>query len=270
MKLFLKLSIAIIAISLISASCKKENAASVNEVSQDILKKIATQGFNIEDVRRINNVYLVEGDILLTDENLNSKSTSPNLLIATSEQYRTTNLVTGLPKTITVSVSGTLVGVAVWSKAVDGAINRYNRLGLSIKFKRVASDGNIDINGFNEGFNGKYITLGFAGFPTNNGAPYNKITLNTNTGAYGVSPNQGFITSVLQHEIGHCIGFRHTDYFNRALSCGGQAANEAGDAIKIWGTPSGFSSESFMLACSSGKDRGFNFNDLIALYYLYF
>ena len=270
MKLLLKSGIAIIAITLLSISCKKENAASVNEVSQDVLNKIFTKGFNIEGVRKVNNGYLVEGDIVLTDENLNTKSTSPNLLIATNEQYRTTNLVTGLPKTITVSISGTLTGVAVWSKATDEAINRYNWLRLSIKFKRVASGGNIDINGFNEGSSGGYITLGFAGFPTNNGNPYNKIALNTNAAAYGISPNQGVITSVLQHEIGHCIGFRHTDYFNRSLSCGGQKVNEAGDAVKIPGTTSGFSSESFMLACSSGKDRSFNFNDLIALYYLYF
>ena len=266
MKLLLQLSIAIIAITLLSTSCKKENAASVNEVPQDVLNKIVTKGFSIEDVRKVNNGYLVEGDIVLTDENLNTKSTSPNLLIANSEQYRTTNIVTGLPRTITVSVSGTLTGITVWSKAVDDAINRYNRLWLKIRFKRVASGGNIDINGFNEGSS----TLGFAGFPTNNGAPYNKISLNTNAAAFGISPNLRLVTSVLQHEIGHCIGFRHTDYFNRALSCGGEKANEAGDAIKIPGTTSGFSSESFMLACSAGKNRDFNFNDLIALYYLYF
>ena len=270
MKLLLQSSIAIIAITLLSTSCKKENAASVNEVSQDVLNKIATKGFSIEDVRKVNNGYLVEGDIVLTDENLNTKSTSPNLLIANNEQYRTTNLVKGLPRTITVSISGTLTNTAVWSKAIDEAIKRYNKFWLRLKFKRVASGGNIDINGFNEGSYNGSVTLGFAGFPMSNGNPYNQISLNTNAAAYGSSPNLYVIASVIQHEIGHCIGFRHTDYFNRALSCGGQKADEAGDAIKIPGTTSGFSSESFMLACSAGKNRDFNFNDLIALYYLYF
>ena len=96
--------------------------------------------------------------------------------------------------------------------------------------------------------------------------------MNTNVQAYGANPNEFYITSVLQHEMGHCIGFRHTDYFNRALSCGGSKSNErAGTigAILIPGTPSGFDSESFMLACSAGTDRTFNPNDKIALNYLY-
>jgi hypothetical protein len=72
--------------------------------------------------------------------------------------------------------------------------------------------------------------------------------------------------------MGHCIGFRHTDYFNRALSCGGAASNEGASnigAILIPGTPSGFDRESFMLACSAGTDRTFNANDKVALTYLY-
>jgi hypothetical protein len=96
--------------------------------------------------------------------------------------------------------------------------------------------------------------------------------MNTNVQAYGSNPNQGYITSVLQHEMGHCIGFRHTDYFNRALSCGGRKSNEGSagiGAILIPGTPSGFDKESFMLSCSAGTDRTFNANDIIALNYLY-
>ena len=272
MKLFLKSGMAILAIALLATSCKKENSASINEVPQDVMKKIAAQGFSTENVRKVDRGYLVEGDIVLTEENLNSQSVSPNLLIATNEQYRTTNLVNALPRTITVSVSGTLSGLAVWSNATDALISRYNALNLTVNFQRVASGGNVDIIGFDQGPSGGYITLGSSGFPTAAGDPYNQIKMNTNVQAYGSNPNQGYITSVLQHEMGHCIGFRHTDYFNRALSCGGSKSNErAGTigAILIPGTPSGFDAESFMLACSAGTDRTFNSNDVIALNYLY-
>ena len=272
MKLFLKSGIAILSIALLATSCKKENAATINEVPQDVMKKIEAQGFSTENVRKVDRGYLVEGDIVLTEENLNSQSVSPNLLIATDEQYRTTNLVKALPRTITVSVSGTLSGLAVWSNATDALISRYNALALQIKLQRVASGGNVDIVGFDQGPSGGYITLGSSGFPTSTGDPYNQIQMNTNPQAYGTNPNQGYITSVLQHEMGHCIGFRHTDYFNRALSCGGKKSNErAGTigAILIPGTPSGFDAESFMLACSAGTDRTFNTNDVIALNYLY-
>jgi hypothetical protein len=67
---------------------------------------------------------------------------------------------------------------------------------------------------------------------------------------------------------------RHTDYFNRNLSCGtGGGGNEGSSgvgAIHIPGTPTKtFDAGSWMLACSSGTDRTFNANDKIALNYLY-
>ncbi len=273
MKLFSKTLVAIFCLSLLTISCKRENVAANNDVSPTVLKQIADQGFSTDNVRKVNNGYLVEGDIILTNENLTQTSTSPNLLIANDEQYRTTNLVTRLPRTINVSVSGTLTGLSVWTNAAKAAIARYNSLpNHRLTFQYVTSGGNIDIVGFNQGPSGGYITLGSSGFPTSAGDPYNQIQLNTNAQAYGTNPNLDYVTSVIQHEMGHCIGFRHTDYFNRALSCGGHKSNErAGSigAILIPGTPSGFDAESFMLACSNGGNRDFNPNDKIAMDFLY-
>ncbi len=257
--------------AVVFTSCKRENITPVSEeISPAILQQIAAKGFETDNVHKVAQGYLVEGDIILTDANLKENSTSPNLIIANVEQYRTTNLVTK-PRTITVSVSGTLTGIAVWSNATDALISRYNALGLGLTFQRVASGGNVDIVGFNEGPSGGFITLGSSGFPDAAGNPYPQIQMNTNSQAYGTNPDQGYITSVLQHEMGHCIGFRHTDYKDRS-SCGHRKQNE-GDAgvgaIYIPGTPTGFDANSFMLACSSGTDRTFNANDIIALNYLY-
>ncbi|MES1160442.1 MAG: M57 family metalloprotease, partial [Bacteroidota bacterium] len=116
-----------------------------------------------------------------------------------------------------------------------------------------------------------FITLGSSGFPSG-GNPYNSIMMNTNAQAYGSNPNVLYVGSVIQHEMGHCIGFRHTDYMNRAYSCGGSAVNEGASnvgAILIPGTPSGPDANSWMLACSNGGNRTFNANDIIALNYLY-
>lgn len=258
--------------ALLFVSCKREQVAINETVSPDALAKIAAQGFSTENVHKVSQGYLVEGDIILTNENLNAPSSSPTLLIANDEQYRTTNLVTSLPRTITVSISGTLTSLAVWSNATNAAIARYNALPNSrLIFQRVSSGGNINVVGFNEGPSGGYITLGSSGFPSG-GNPYNEIQINTNVNAYGSNPDVNYVTSVLQHEIGHCIGFRHTDYFNRALSCGGRRYNEgkAGiGAILIPGTPSKNDATSFMESCSDGTDRTFNANDKIAMDYLY-
>ena len=246
-----------------------KHATTTNGITQDVLTKITNLGFSTDQARKVDNGYLVEGDIVLTDANLSEASTSPELVIATDEQYRTTNLVKKLPRTITVSISNL---PTVYVTATTNAVARYNALNLTLKFSIVSTGGAIQIIGFNEGPSGGYITLGSSGFPTKAGEPFNQIKLNTNAQAYGANPDLGYVTSVIQHEMGHCIGMRHTDYFNRAYSCGGAKSNEgkAGiGAVQIPGTPSKGDPNSWMLACSAGTDRSFNANDIVALNYLY-
>jgi hypothetical protein len=115
------------------------------------------------------------------------------------------------------------------------------------------------------------LYLAAAGFPTSKGHPYQSVDINS---AYlGANPSRSYLATVLAHEIGHSIGFRHTDYMDRAISCGGAAANEgAGSmgAIQIPGTPAMADGGSWMLACiSDGESRPFNTNDKKALNYLY-
>jgi hypothetical protein len=253
-------------------SCRKDartGPTTDNNPSTEVLAKIKTLGFGTSGVIKQDNGYLVEGDIVLTNELLNSVPEQSLLRIADAEQYRTTNLVTGLPRTITIKVVN--LGTAFVSGA-DLAISRYNGQNLQLHFSRITSGtASITIQGFNQGPSGGFITLGSSGFPSG-GNPYNSILMNTNAAAYGSNPNVNYVGSVIQHEIGHCIGFRHTDYMNRAYSCGGSAVNEGASnvgAIRIPGTPSGPDANSWMLACSNGGNRTFNANDIIALNYLY-
>lgn len=267
------LALAVLAVCVFSiVSCKKQTAAAATDqaIPASTLAQIKALGFSDQNVRRDEDGYLVEDDIVLSDELLNSSNDQKLLRIANTEQYRTTNLVTGLPRTITVKVTN--LGTA-FVQGTDLAIARYNALNLQIKFQRVTSGtAAINIKGFNQGPSGGYITLGSSGFPTNSGAPYGTIKMNTNAQAYGSNPDVNYVGSVIQHEIGHCIGMRHTDYMNRAYSCGGTAVNEGAStvgAILIPGTPSGPDANSWMLACSNGGNRTFNANDVVALNYLY-
>jgi len=255
-------------------ACKKDAKSSADNdaVSQEVLAKIQNQGFSTQSVKKVDNGYLVEGDIILTDENLNSKSTSPTLLIAQEEQYRTTNLVTRLPRVITVSVTNM---PTVYVQATQAAIARYNALPntrLTFQFQSTGT-GNIDVFGFNEGPSGGYITLGSSGFPTASGDPYNQIKMNTNAQAYGSNPDLNYVTSVIQHEMGHCIGFRHTDYMDRSYSCGGSYSNEGASTVgAVWiaNTPQTAEPNSWMLACiSANQDRPFDKYDVTALNALY-
>ena len=243
-------------------SCKKEaKEATPDEISQETLTKIYNHGFGTSNVQKVEEGYMVEGDIILTEEFLNTAPGGNFLRIANNEQYRTTNLVTGLPRTITVSSSGDVSSNV--SSAIDAAISRYNAQNLTISMQRVASGGQINIKIVN---GGPYIAS--AGFPSG-GNPYNTVKFNRQYQNW----QNNTLASVFAHEMGHCIGFRHTDYMDRSFSCGGSASNEGASsvgAIHISGTPTGPDAGSWMLACiGNGINRPFNNNDRTALNALY-
>ncbi len=258
----------VLLLSLFAVSCKKVENSSVaveQEVSAEAKAMAAAAGFNTAGMSATADGYLIEGDILLTKTELAdmANNNGPELIIANEEHYRTTNTVSGT-RTITVSLNTTQANFVA---ATTEAIRRYNALPLRIKFQKVTgTNANINIKTFYQVSN----TLGSAGFPSG-GNPYKTVNMNTYWYTSGISVNA--LATTIAHEMGHCIGFRHTDYMNRSYSCGGTATNEgtAGvGAIHIPGTPTGPSAGSWMLACSStSTNRPFTSADNTALNYLY-
>jgi Dual-action HEIGH metallo-peptidase len=256
-----KLILFVSIISVVSIiSCKKVDQVEtkIEKVSNEIIQAVKAQGFDTKSIMKTDGGYLVEGDIFLSDASLREKPSDPAIRIANVEQYRTFNLVNPpFPRTITVSVSTTTGLTPVYTAATDEAIARYNEaaLNLCLRFQRVATGGMIQISGINQGPNPDGgILLGQAGFPSG-GNPFNSIMIN----------------------MGHCIGMRHTDFFNRSFSCGvvgtnnneGQTTTGIG-AINIPGTPTAEDPNSWMLACTNQfTNRPFNANDRIALRFLY-
>ncbi|KAF2516665.1 M57 family metalloprotease [Flavobacterium foetidum] len=258
-------------------SCSKEDATTQSDqgslkVTPDVLNKISSLSLNNKDVQVIKNTnldgttedaFLIEGCIVMTEDQLNKMDLHGGI---TTEQYRTTNLVSA-PRTIRVvglSGTGTTALTTNMRAGLQAAINRYNNLGLSINFTLT----------FSSSTSGANIVVrrqvgsagGVAGFPSG-GNPYSSVTLYSGLDTYSTGVN----AHVSAHEIGHCIGLRHTDWFSRQ-SCG-QNSNEgtAGvGAIHIPGTPTGYDATSYMRACFSSSETGaFNANDITALNYLY-
>lgn len=249
-------------------SCQQEGV-DPNGISEDTLAKIAALGLSTDKVTfdAESGGYLVEGDILLMEEDLHQ--IPEDFRIPNLEQYRTFNLVTALPRTITCYMEVAKRGLpSSYLAALDEAIARYNAENLSITFQRVSSP-NADIS-FVRG-NGSYLAS--AGFPTAGGDPHNEIKVNSRY--LGRNPNTDYLATILSHEMGHCIGFRHTDWMDRSYSCGGATSNEGQEtsgvgAVRIGNTPAGPDPGSFMLACiGSNQNRPFNANDVDALNFLY-
>lgn len=246
-------------------SCSKNEPTVVLQqgISAEIVAKINALGFDASEAYPTEGGYIVEGDIFLSNEDLSKPMDVAHAIdFGQEEQYRTTNLVTGLPRNIKIQVA-TNLPTSIHT-ATTNAIARYNAEGLQITFTKVTSGGNINIKKAPNG--AQYIAS--AGFPSG-GNPYGQILFNNNYSNW----NGNTLTSIIAHEVGHCVGFRHTDYMDRSYSCGGAPVNE-GDggvgAIHIAGTPTGPDAASWMLACiGNGVNRPFNANDKTALNALY-
>jgi hypothetical protein len=275
MKKMTRLFAAVCLAALGLTSCQKNTKEIVaDEISQDVIGQIRQLGFSTDGIRKTAEGYVVENDILLRNSDLTARVNSPQMLIASEEQYRTFNLVNvANHPVIKVALSNSSAQHdAAFSAALDEALARYNAEALSITFQRVTTGADITIKAYYEVSN----TLGYAGFPTATGDPFNEVQMNTYHYSTGTgATNINYIATIMSHEMGHCIGYRHTDYANRAYSCGGRRSNEGQatngvGAVHIPGTPTAGDPNSWMLACiGGGVNRPFNANDKVALSYVY-
>lgn len=262
------------------SSCKPEAISSIDSaaLSEEEKSLVSAAGFNSNWAEKTKEgLFLIENDILLSRAELESLSLelpAHNFIIATEEHYRTTNVVktpsTG-QRVITVRLGSGFP--SYYSTGLDQALARYNALNLTIRFERVSSGGDIVISGSNLGtsITGGCILGRASGFPTKNGNPSRGFTLSTSACATAYLNSADKADEVMAHEIGHCIGFRHTDFMNRS-SCGQNSdEGDAGvGAVHIPGTPTTVtgSYNSWMMACTNGSPA-FSSADNDALIYVY-
>ncbi len=181
-------------------------------------------------------------------------------------QYRTTNVVnTAVVDTICIVPTAEFNSNAAASDALNLAIQRYNALGLQFTMVRNGANCDATIAARLDNSGG-----GVSGFPSG-GLPYHEFYIGQSVASnYGVQVG----AHVIEHELGHCIGFRHTDYYDRSISCGGAKTNEGASiegAVLIPGTPStAVLNGSVMNACYNNNSTGVWTNsDLVALGCLY-
>ena len=178
----MKFFLACVTLSIILFSCQKEDkiqTTSTNNIPTDVINKIQAQGFSTDGIRATNGGYVVEGDIFLSIEALSTPNIGPVLRVGDEEQYHTTNLITRLPRTITVSISGLTV---ISSAQLIMQLHDTMRKTFRLHFTRVASGGQIKIVGADLGGGG--ILGQSAGFPDANGNPASPITFKYTSGNF--------------------------------------------------------------------------------------
>ena len=228
---------------------------------QEIVSNLIQAGFPESDIQ------ISDGDVYVGRDALVTLEASREMLqpgSSTEEQYRTTNLVGTAVTKICINPTSTFNKYANLSQGLDLAIENYNSQNLRITFARGPSTGctaNISIK------TGGQVG-GSSGFPSG-GMPYNSITVGAGTSNYGADVCEHVIT----HEIGHTIGFRHSDYYNRSISCGsgGNEGDGGVGAILIPGTPSTATvGGSVMNSCFRSSETGeWSSSDRTALAALY-
>ncbi len=260
-------------IFIVSCNSAEEEVILQSEIPENILSKLHAANFDVENAKLtyfMGEYGVAVEDMFFTFKQVDELADGSSAQF--TKQYRTSNLVKKLPRVITVSVDPDLGTLG--SNALDAMINMYNTENLQLTFQRVAFGGKgkkkatIEVTEFYELESGGFITLGrAAGFPTRKGDPAKGFGINSRWFEL-LNPSLAEVTGTMAHEVGHCIGFRHTDYQTRE-SCG-QNINEGSarvGAIHIAGTPTGSDASSLMQSC--GPADSFNNNDKFALDVLY-
>lgn len=241
-------------------------AAQMSE-NDEIVDNLKQAGFPADDI------MMVDGKVYVGRDAEVSLAASREMLQtgeSGKEQYRTTNtmrtssLSAGLTK---ICVNGSTF-TGVFSSALDLAIQNYEQRTLTFAMARTPSTGcSFTINAVLQ----PGLVGGSSGFPSG-GAPFGTINIGDGLAPFSVDT----IEHVITHELGHTIGFRHSDYFDRSISCGGAAVNEENPpsglgAILIPGTPSGASvGGSIMNSCFRTSETGeFTSSDVTALTQMY-
>jgi hypothetical protein len=254
-----KAAVFVVSCAVLMTGCGVDSEHEVEEIKSNLVQA----GFPADDI------MVVDGAVYVGRDAQVSLQASQEMLqrddLQTQEQYRTTNLVSSAVTTICVNPTADFNTYAVLSQGLDLAIENYNQQNLSFRMVRGPATG-CSANIAAKTTTG---TGGNAGFPAG-GLPYTEINIGTGLQSYSVDVSEHVIT----HELGHCIGFRHSDYYNRAISCGRNRQNE-GDAgvgaILIPGTPSTATvGGSVMNSCFRSTETGeWTSTDVTALQYLY-
>lgn len=265
-----------VCICTLAPSCKKNDYRSDKEEPVNYFNQILKMGFDTAGIADFGEYYLVEEDVRLPKSLFKKTTIARQAIISSNVPVSLTN-----QTNITVKVDASVPtnGNYDWRAEVQQAIQEYNNVNSNLHFTYVTTTtadinivwGNIyDPYGYID-----YYALAEAEFPVN-GEVGNQILIHRNFNAASHNYNIDNITSLQKkyniiHEIGHCIGFRHTNWRNQEAQSGWLNGIYI-DAIQVGNSPNGVDPDpSSVFNGRTAKNSWSSFStwDLYAIRYLY-
>jgi hypothetical protein len=267
---------------LLMISCESGNGAENQEsveLKQALLmlekKGFDTKNYQILELpygqnQALEKMISVENDCLFLIKDLLNESRD--------KQYHTNNLLSKAVASnlkIALRTSGAQAISSQWQNAFKDAIDNWNSIkgGLHttyLKLNLVADTEPYDILVYKSNLDNPNV-IASAGFPSINGSAFSSIYVNSGFTGYLTNAERLFAAT---HEMGHSIGFRHTNWFDRnsnGISGDVPYDNEGVGlygANHIPGTPTGLDPNSVMNAIVQTW-TGFSVNDKISVRYMY-
>jgi len=239
-----------------AAGCSDNPAAGRTEIDESLVEAVRAMGLRTDMIEDHGSFLLVEGDIYFSKEQLRAapKAHSGGPL-GPRFQYMTNTLVANVNQ-IVVDLSG-LDLQAEWQSAARDAISHWSGITNTHVQMSEGSPANITVS---TTCTSSYIAA-FASFPSGYN-PGSTIYINT---CFGYSTTHDQKVHNMVHELGHTIGFRHSNYVQMGESAGTEGANH------IWGTPtSGNATGSVMNGGTALNSwAGFAWSDIDATQKLY-
>jgi Dual-action HEIGH metallo-peptidase len=229
----------------------------------DLAARVAAMGFRADMIVDRGDHFVVEGDIVIRKNDLMRPSLdrvgAPG---GPLHQWHTTNLVSQstMARGIRVNLSG-ISGNSAWTTAVREAIQQWNWTWGTKIYLSEASPADITFSFGSLGAG----TVALASFPSG-GLPGSTVTIGS---AYASSYSASQKRWVMVHEIGHTLGYRHTNW--DALNEEYHPDHNIYGAVHISGTPTGNDASSvFRGGLSSVPSwNGFSTNDATGNRYLF-
>ncbi len=262
------LSVAVLCSFLFFSCEKNEDSNSEKSVSvkitpsnKKVINKILSQGYKLSDIIECKDFYLVQGDIVFSKD-INSYAANPSTN-PLERHASTNNLISTDFRVVTVWIDPSIPtsGVDSWRTAVNEAMNEWTNItGCSIYFvESYLPNPDIIVKSDNNTLPNNVIAS--AGFPENNKA-YFQILINLDFNS-NVAVSESSKKYNMAHELGHCIGFRHTNWDTNGEGIGVVGANY------IPNTPSQDSKSVMNGGTANFVWNGFSTYDIYAVKYLY-